>query len=93
MYGDDPRACVGIRNRTDAARIQAALIDGLPGAHYVDAAAVAAALPGHTTGSNIREIIRRAVLADDLGHLSTATLLTEVGCGRYRATVPEGMYL
>jgi cell division protease FtsH len=33
------------------------------------------------------------VLAGDGGTVSTATLLAEVGSGRYRAEVPAGMYL
>lgn len=53
-----------------------------------------AALPEHTSGSDIREIVRRAVLAaGDNGHVCTEALVAEVGSGRYRATVPEGMYL
>ena len=47
-----------------------------------------------TSGSDLREIVRGAVLsADDTGTLTTAALLTEVGSGRYRATIPNGMYL
>lgn len=84
---------VGYPDRPDAARILAALIGTLPGAQAVDTAAVVAALPEHTRGSDIREIVRRAVLSGGDGHVSTATLLAEVGSGRYRATVPEGMYL
>ena len=84
---------VGYHTRNDAARILAALVAGLPGAEDVDTDVVAAALPEHTSGSDIREIVRRAVLAGDNGHVSTATLLAEVGSGRYRASVPQGMYL
>jgi cell division protease FtsH len=84
---------VGYPTGADAARILAALIRGIPGAHAVDTAAVVAALPEQTSGSDIREIVRRAVLAGDGGTVSTATLLTEVGSGRYRAEVPGGMYL
>jgi cell division protease FtsH len=84
---------VGYPTRTDAARILAALIRGLPGGQAVDTASVVAALPEHTSGSDIREIVRRAVLASDDGHVSTAMLLAEVGSRRYRATVSAGMYL
>ena len=85
---------VGYPTRTDAARILTALITGLPGADSVDTRAVAAAAPEQTSGSDLREIVRRAVLsADDTGQLSTAALLAEVGSGRYRATIPNGMYL
>jgi cell division protease FtsH len=55
---------------------------------------VAASIPEQTSGSDLREIVRRAVLsADENGQLSTAALLAEVGSGRYRATIPKGMYL
>jgi DNA-binding Lrp family transcriptional regulator len=85
---------VGYPTRTDAARILTALIAGLPGTDTVDTLAVAAAVPEQTSGSDLREIVRRAVLsADDTGRLSTAALLAEVGSGRYRATIPNGMYL
>lgn len=85
---------VGYPTRNDAARILAALITGLPGADTVDTRAVAAAVPEQTSGSDLREIVRRAVLsADETGQLSTAALLAEVGSGRYRVTIPNGMYL
>jgi cell division protease FtsH len=85
---------VGYPTRTDAARILSALITGLPGADTVDTHAVAAAVPEQTSGSDLREIVRRAVLsADATGRLTTSALLAEVGSGRYRATAPDGMYL
>lgn len=85
---------IGYPTRTDAARILTALTAGLPGADAVDTRAVAAAVPEQTSGSDLREIVRRAVLsADDTGRLTTAALLAEVGSGRYRATIPNGMYL
>jgi cell division protease FtsH len=80
-------------DRADAARILTTLITDLPGSEGADTAAVAAALPERTSGSDIREIVRRAVLADEGGRITTATLLAEVGSGRYRAAVPDGMYL
>ncbi len=69
-----------------------ALIRDISGGQAVDTAAIVTALPERTSGSDIREVVRRAVLADD-GSVSTATLLAEVGSGRYRAEVPGGMYL
>lgn len=84
---------VGYPNPTDAARILAALIRDLPGGRAVDCAGVVAAFPERTSGSDIREIVRRAVLTGANGHVSTATLLAEVGSGRYRPTISEGMYL
>ena len=71
-------------NGADAARILAALIRDIPGGQVVDTAAVVAALPERTSGSDIREVVR-AVLAGDGGSISTAMLLAEVGSGRYRA--------
>lgn len=83
---------VGYPERGAAARILAALLDGLAGGHDVDTAAVATALPDRTSGSDLREIVRRAVLSGD-GAVSTAALLAEVGAGRYRSEVPCGTYL
>ncbi len=84
---------VGYPSRADSARILAALIRDIPGGCHVDTAAVVAALPERTSGSDIREVVRRAVLAGDNGKISTATLLAEIGNGRYRAAVPAGLYL
>jgi cell division protease FtsH len=82
---------VGYPNRADATRILATLIGDLLGGQGVDTKVVVAALPEHTS-SNIREIVRRTVLAGG-GHVDTSMLLAEVGSGRYRATVPERMDL
>jgi len=76
-----------------AARILAAFTRDMPGSAGIDSAAVAAALPEHTSGSDIREIVRRAALADGGGSITTARLLAEVGSGRYRAEPPQGLYL
>jgi cell division protease FtsH len=84
---------VGYPDRDDAARILEALIAGLPGGEDVDSGAVVAGLAERTSGSDIREIVRRAVLSANGDGISTATLLAEVGSGRYRAEVPGGLYL
>lgn len=84
---------IGYPDRADAARILAALICGIPGETDVDPAAVVAALPENACGSDIREIVRRALLSADGGSLCTATLLAEIGSGRYRAELPGGAYL
>ncbi|MFT4042358.1 MAG: ATP-binding protein [Gordonia sp. (in: high G+C Gram-positive bacteria)] len=82
---------VGYPDTAAAARILAALVDGIGG--QVDTAAVASALPEKTSGSDLREIVRRAVLSTN-GVVSTAALLNEVGSGRYRAEPPpQGQYL
>lgn len=84
---------VGHPDRADAARILAALIRDIPGGPDVDTAAVVCALPEKTSGSDIREVVRRAVLSGADGRIGTATLLAEIGNGRYRAVVPAGLYL
>lgn len=86
---------VGYPDPLMAARILTSLLDGIPGGDGVDTAAVARRFPEQTAGSDIREIIRRAVLSSDgAGSVSTASLLAEVGSGRYRAEPPgAGTYL
>ncbi|MDO3012713.1 hypothetical protein P5V34_01800 [Mycobacteroides abscessus subsp. abscessus] len=84
---------VGYPSRTDAARVLAALIGDLRGGHAVVTAAVVVASPENTSGSDIRDIVRRAVVVGDGAQVSTASLFAEVGSGRYRASIPEGMYL
>lgn len=84
---------VGYPDRADAARILTTLIRDIPGGQAVDTAAVVTALPEQTTGSDIREVVRRAVLAADGGIISTSALLAEVSTGRYQAAVPSGLYL
>ncbi|BBW99540.1 cell division protein [Mycolicibacterium moriokaense] len=84
---------VGYPTRADAARILTALVANMPGGDAVNTAAVVAALPEDTSGSDLREIVRRAVLSTDGGEITTAALLIEVGNGRYRASAPAGMYL
>ncbi len=84
---------VGYPTRPDAVRILAALIADIPGGETVDIAAVVAALPHNTSGSDIREVVRRAVLAAADGGVSTTGLLSEVSSRRYLAEAPSGMYL
>ncbi|WP_067976878.1 ATP-binding protein [Mycolicibacter icosiumassiliensis] len=84
---------VGYPTRADALRILAALVVDIPGGEDLDMAAVVAALPHNTSGSDIREVVRRAVLAATDGAVSTAGLLAEVSSRRYLAEVPGGMYL
>lgn len=84
---------VGYPTRIDALRILAALVVDIPGGEELDMAAVVAALPHNTSGSDIREVVRRAALAATDGAVSTAGLLAEVSSRRYLAEVPGGMYL
>lgn len=85
---------VGYPGREASATILSTLTTGIPGGEGVDAGAVAGRLPERTSGSDLREIVRRAVLSGD-GGVSTAGLLGEVGSGRYRAAMPGegGQYL
>jgi hypothetical protein len=82
---------VDFPDRLSCAAILETLLRGLPcGGALVDTAAVAASLPDRTSGSDLREIVRRAVLS---GPVTTAALISEVGAGRYRPEVPVGAYL
>lgn len=54
---------VGYPNSTQAARILSVLINEIPGGQTIDIATVVAALPENTSGSDLREVVRRAVLA------------------------------
>lgn len=84
---------VGYPSLGDAVRILATFVRGLPGSDSVDVAAVAAALPEQTSGSDLREIVRRAVLAGAEAGISTRGLLDEVGSRRYQGQAPAGLYL
>lgn len=87
----DSIVTVDYPDKVAAARILTALVDGIPG--EVDTAVVASRLPDQTSGSDLREIVRRAVLSGD-GEVSTAALLSEIGSRRYRAQLPgAGQYL
>ena len=80
---------VGYPDRTAAEVILATLVSGIPGGDTVDTTTVAGRLPDRTSGSDLREIVRRAVLSGD-GEVSTAALVAEIGSGRYRAQAPSG---
>lgn len=84
---------VGYPSPADAATILSTFVRDLPGGDSVDAAAVAAALPERTSGSDLREIVRRALLSGAAPGVSTAALLAEVSSRRYQGQAPEGMYL
>lgn len=83
---------IGYPDIDTAARILDALVDGTPGGESVDNSVVAARLPEQTSGSDLREIVRRALLSSD-GSVSTSALLAEIGSGRYRAQLSGGQYL
>lgn len=79
--------------RADAARILTALIAGIADPHAVDAQQVADALPSGSSGADIRELVRRTIVSDTDGAITTERLLAEVGAGRYRTPVSHGTYL
>lgn len=74
-------------DRDAAARILATLLADVPGGDGVDTTAVAGALPPSSSGADLREIVRRAVLGRVV---TTAGLIGEIGSGRYKAEVPGG---
>jgi ATP-dependent 26S proteasome regulatory subunit len=85
---------VDFPDRQAAEGILTTLLSGIPGGSEVDIHAVAAALPTQTSGSDLREIVRRSVLSTSDGELSTAVVMAEVGSGRYQAQLPaQGAYL
>ncbi len=84
---------VGYPSAADAAIILSTFVRDLPGGDGVDAVAVAAALPERTSGSDLREIVRRVVLSGPAAEVSTEALLAEVNSRRYQGQAPAGMYL
>ncbi|MEB3052137.1 ATP-binding protein [Mycolicibacter sp. MYC123] len=76
----------------EAARILAQLLRGVPGGDGVDPVVVVAALPAQVTGADLREVVRRAVLAGE-GTVNTPGLLVVARGGRFRPVMPAGSYL
>lgn len=82
---------IGYPSRDAAAQILAAYLRGVPGSSDVDIQTVASHLGSQTTGADIREIVRRTVLAS--GSVTQAGLIATVEAGRFKAQLPEGNYL
>lgn len=75
-----------------AQQILAALLHDIPVAAHIDTRAVITMLPADTSGADIREIVRRAVLKTQ--PLTTQALQAQIRSGRYRPTMPDnGNYL
>lgn len=73
-------------------QILSALLQGVPGAEHIDTHTIAASLPRGTSGADIREIVRRAVLQAQ--PVTTQALQSHITSGRYRPTMPDtGNYL
>lgn len=76
-----------------ARQILCALLRDVDGVDRVDLEVVVAGMPANSTGADLREVVRRSVLAGH-GVVSTAGLLTQISSGRYRPTMPAtGTYL
>ncbi|WP_232004966.1 ATP-binding protein [Mycobacterium sp. ACS1612] len=83
---------IGYPTREAAARILSTYLHGVPGAEDVELEAVAAHFGRDISGADIREIVRRTVLAAS-GHVSTTDLITTVKSGRFKPHMPGGNYL
>jgi transitional endoplasmic reticulum ATPase len=82
---------IGYPDRDSAAKILSTYLRGVPGGHNVDARAVAAHFGSEISGADIREIVRRTVLAG--GAVTEAGLIATVQSGRFKAQLPQGNYL
>lgn len=75
-----------------ALQILDTLLRDVPGSEHVNTHTVVASLPRATSGADIREIVRRAVLKAE--PITTQALQAQVASGRYRPTMPDnGNYL
>lgn len=82
---------IGYPTRDAAAQILSAYLDGVPGGESVDAHAVCVYFSRDLSGADIREIVRRTVLAS--GSATQAGLIATVQSGRFKPQLPEGNYL
>ncbi|OBI49786.1 cell division protein [Mycobacterium kyorinense] len=82
---------VGYPDRDAAAKILSTYLRGVSGGDNVDAQTVAARFGSEISGADIREIVRRTVLAD--GEISEAGLIGTVQSGRFKPKLPQGNYL
>jgi transitional endoplasmic reticulum ATPase len=82
---------IGYPTRDAAAQILAAYLRGVPGSADVDIQTVASQFGSDTTGADVREIVRRTVLAS--GSVTQASLITTVESGRFKPQLPQGNYL
>lgn len=78
-------------NPAMAARILDAYLQGVPGAKDVDSHAVSAPVGAETSGADIREIVRRTILAQ--GAVCTEELLSTARSGRFKPQFSAGNYL
>ncbi|GAB4969945.1 hypothetical protein MAHJHV54_44160 [Mycobacterium avium subsp. hominissuis] len=82
---------IGYPTSEAAAQILTTYLRGIPGAESIDASQVAAHFNAETNGADIREIVRRTVLAT--GTVSDTALLATIRSGRFKPELPQGNYL
>lgn len=82
---------IGYPTRDAAAQILSTYLHGVPGAETVDVHNVAAHFSTDISGADIREIVRRTVLAS--GSVTQAGLIATVQSGRFKPQLPQGHYL
>ncbi|MUM17533.1 ATP-binding protein [Mycobacterium sp. CBMA271] len=83
---------IGYPTRVVLAEIMDTYLADIPGGGSIDAARVCNDLPQNSTGADVREIVRRTVLAND-GTVSTEALRVTVSGGRFKPELPVGTYL
>ncbi|HTI76914.1 MAG TPA: ATP-binding protein [Mycobacterium sp.] len=83
---------IGYPSREAAARILSRYLDGVPGADDVEVESVATHFGADMSGADIREVVRRTVLAGS-GRVDTADLIATVKSGRFKPQLPDGNYL
>jgi transitional endoplasmic reticulum ATPase len=82
---------IGYPNRDAAAQILSTYLREVPGGDGVDAQTVAARFGNEISGADVREIVRRTVLAG--GAVTQAGLIATVKSGRFKPQLPQGNYL
>ncbi|MEB3982513.1 ATP-binding protein [Mycobacterium sp. 663a-19] len=82
---------IGYPTREAAAHILSTYLQGVPGGESIDVGTVAAHFSTDISGADIREIVRRTVLASGLA--TQAGLIATVQSGRFKAQLPQGHYL
>jgi transitional endoplasmic reticulum ATPase len=83
---------IGHPSRAAAAKILSRYLQGVPGGDDVELDLVAAQFAADMSGADIREVVRRTVLAGS-GVVSTTDLIMTVKSGRFKPQLPEGNYL
>lgn len=83
---------IGYPSRAVLAEIMATYLADVPGGGDVSVGEVCRSLPQNATGADVREIVRRTVLAHG-GTVTTRALCATVAGGRFKPEMPMGTYL